>query len=94
MHILLLNNGEDQTLVRQLHDVVVSFNGMFTLDVYSERDVPPDVLQRTDVVLCAALPALLQEQMPNLKLVQFWSAGVDGKLYPELHKLQVGHLLL
>ena len=93
MHILLLNNGEDETLVRKLHDVVVSFNGMFTLDVYSERDVPLDVLQRTEVVLCAALPALLQEQMSNLKLVQFWSAGVDGKL-TKTEKLQVGHLLL
>ena len=84
MHILLLNNGEDETLVSQLHDIVVSFNGMFTLHAYSEAAVPQDVLEQTEIVLCAALPATLRDRMPNLKLVQFWSAGVDGKLYPEL----------
>jgi D-2-hydroxyacid dehydrogenase (NADP+) len=43
-----------------------------------------DVLADADVVLCGSLASSLKALSPKLRLVQFWSAGVDGRLYPEL----------
>jgi phosphoglycerate dehydrogenase-like enzyme len=43
-----------------------------------------EALAEADVVLCGALPPNLRALAPRLRLVQFWSAGVDGRLYPEL----------
>jgi phosphoglycerate dehydrogenase-like enzyme len=43
-----------------------------------------DTLTDADVVLCGYLPPALRTLSPKLRLIQFWSAGVDGRLYPEL----------
>jgi len=45
-----------------------------------------DTLARADGILCGALPAELRAAAPRLRWVQFWSAGVDGKIYSELFR--------
>ena len=42
------------------------------------------MLAEADVVICGAFPPELRRLAPRVRLVQFWSAGVDGRLYPEL----------
>ena len=42
------------------------------------------MLVEADVVICGAFPLELRKLAPRVRLVQFWSAGVDGRLYPEL----------
>jgi D-2-hydroxyacid dehydrogenase (NADP+) len=43
-----------------------------------------DALTDADALLCSSLSPAQRALAPNLRWVQFWSAGVDGKLYPEL----------
>jgi D-2-hydroxyacid dehydrogenase (NADP+) len=44
----------------------------------------PDILADAEAVLCGSFPATMRAMAPKLRWVQYWSAGVDGKLYPEL----------
>ncbi len=41
-------------------------------------------LQDADAVLCGTFGPELRAAAPKVRWVQFWSAGVDGRLYPEL----------
>ncbi|MBC8103340.1 MAG: D-2-hydroxyacid dehydrogenase [Cytophagales bacterium] len=50
----------------------------------SAADPDPEKLARADAVICGSFPRALRAQAPRLRWVQFWSAGVDGRLYPEL----------
>jgi phosphoglycerate dehydrogenase-like enzyme len=43
-----------------------------------------DKLARADAIICGSLSPEIRRQAPRLRWVQFWSAGVDGRLYPEL----------
>jgi phosphoglycerate dehydrogenase-like enzyme len=56
--------------------------------VFADPRGPSDalaaVLADADGVLCGAFPPELRALSPALRWVQFWSAGVDGRLYPEL----------
>ena len=52
---------------------------------FTDPAAPDTVLLATaDVVICGSLSETLRAQMPDPRLVQFWSAGVDGKLFPAL----------
>jgi D-2-hydroxyacid dehydrogenase (NADP+) len=44
----------------------------------------PEILADADAVLCGSFPREMRQMAPKLRWVQYWSAGVDGKLYPEL----------
>jgi phosphoglycerate dehydrogenase-like enzyme len=64
------------------------------LDGYGDRvsltAIAPDAegaraaLADADGVLCGALPPELRGAATRLRWVQFWNAGVDGRLYPDL----------
>jgi D-2-hydroxyacid dehydrogenase (NADP+) len=43
-----------------------------------------DALATADAVMCGSLPPDLRALATDLRWAQFWSAGVDGRLYPEL----------
>lgn len=47
-------------------------------------DTARSALADADAVLCGSLPPELREAVPRLRWVQFWSAGVDGRLYAAL----------
>lgn len=51
---------------------------------FTNRENAPAALASADGVLCGSLPKELRANAPHLRLVQFWSAGVDKSLYPEL----------
>ena len=42
------------------------------------------LLTQADAVICGSLSEPLRAAMPRLKWIQYWSAGVDGKLFPAL----------
>lgn len=44
----------------------------------------PALLNTADAVICGSLSETLRARLPNVRLVQYWSAGVDGKLFPAL----------
>lgn len=48
------------------------------------KEPDASVLAKAEGVLCGNLPPEIREKMPRLRWAQFWSAGVDGKLYPQL----------
>ncbi len=46
----------------------------------------PDLaaVAEADALLCGSLPGAVRAHAASLRWIQFWSAGVDGKLTPEL----------
>ena len=52
--------------------------------LFSDPNDAADALAQADGVICGSLPAELRAKATNLRYVQFWSAGVDRLLYPEL----------
>jgi phosphoglycerate dehydrogenase-like enzyme len=55
-----------------------------TVTFVDPADPDPTALATAEIALCGGLSGARRAQMPRLKLVQFWSAGVDGKLFPAL----------
>lgn len=84
MHVLLLMDDDDDALVNIISEICAQFSGAFTLHTFTSVTLTRDVAVSIDVVLCSSLPKEIRQMMPRLRFVQFWSAGVDGKLYREL----------
>jgi phosphoglycerate dehydrogenase-like enzyme len=74
----------DTELEHDLREALLPFADTLTLHCTDSKNPDTAVLAQADGVLCAHFPPSLRAQCPNLKWVQFWSAGVDGKVYPEL----------
>ncbi|GAB4463194.1 MAG: D-2-hydroxyacid dehydrogenase [Armatimonadaceae bacterium] len=51
-----------------------------------------EALQSADGVLCDSFPLALCSLAPQLRWVQFWSAGVDGQIYPEMFTGESGEV--
>lgn len=84
LRLLCLTRPDDATLREALSEALAPFGDAVTLE-YADPGAPdPSVLSRAQGVLCGGLKPELRAAMPDLRWVQYWSAGVDGKLYPEL----------
>ena len=73
----------DAALRAALEDELSSFGDAVSLQ-FATGDAAKNALADADGVLCGRLPKELRDAAPNLRWVQFWSAGVDKSLYPEL----------
>ena len=80
----LLCLSTDSDIQTALADAFAALEGQVTLSFTDSRAPDPDLLARAQGVLCGGFPPNLRAQTPRLRWVQYWSAGVDGKLYPEL----------
>lgn len=77
----------DATLRNVLREELepVLLSGAVTLEVADPRSEEVSaLLAHADGVLCGSLPRDLRQAAPSLRWIQFWSAGVDAQLYPEL----------
>lgn len=81
---LLCLSRPDPELETALRDALAPLGDTVVLDV-ADPDAPdPELLAAAEGVLCASFPETLHAAAPNLRWVQFWSAGIDGKIYPSL----------
>ena len=75
--------SEDAEIRTALTDELAPLGEAASL-TFVRRENADDALANADAVLCGGLPKELRKKAPHLRLVQFWSAGVDKLLYPEL----------
>ena len=72
------------TLTEALTDALAPLGDTVTLSFTDPAAPDSALLAVADAVLCGSLSEDLRARMPRLRWVQFWSAGVDGKLFPAL----------
>ena len=82
----------DATLEAALEDAFVTQGIMADLTMVDLKDevASAAALATADGVLCGSLPPELKQYAAHLRWIQFWSAGVDGRLYPELFESDDG----
>lgn len=84
LNVLCLTRPDDAALREALEDALAPFGSDVSLR-FTAPDAPDEeALASAQAVLCGSLKPEVRARMPRLEWVQFWSAGVDGKLYPEL----------
>ena len=81
MNLLCLTRPDNEIETR-LADALAPFGDAVTLTFTDPATPDETLLARADTVICGSLPETLRTKMPNVRWVQFWSAGVDGKLSP------------
>ena len=74
----------DSELREALDEALAPYELAVSLTMVDPHAPDTNALARADAILCGGLPADLRASATALKWVQFWSAGVDGKLSPEL----------
>lgn len=67
-----------------LIDALASMGDAVSLSFTDPASPDADLLAHADGVICGSLSEELRARMPKLRWVQFWSAGVDGKLFPAM----------
>ena len=79
MHVLCLSTNQKlrDALTEELGESVV-------LHFCDPKDPDAQALAEAELVVTAKLEPEILARLPKLKVVQITSAGVDGKLYPEL----------
>lgn len=82
MNLVCLSH--DNVLHTHLDDALGPLGSAVSLVFADPKNPNPDVVARAHALLCGSLPPAVRAQAENLRWVQFWSAGVDGKLSPEL----------
>lgn len=82
--MLLVCLSTDNEIESAVRDALAPLGPDIELAVADPKSPDPDLIARADGVLCGGFPEALRKTATNLKWVQFWSAGVDGKLYPAL----------
>jgi D-2-hydroxyacid dehydrogenase (NADP+) len=87
LQLLCLTTNTD--LITTLTDSLASYKDAVTLTFTDSNNPDTALLGKAEGVLCGDFPLSLCQQCPNLRWVQYWSAGVDGKLYPELFENSV-----
>lgn len=76
--------SEEKSLRAALEQALAPFGEAVQLSLIDPEAPDPALLAGADLILCGSLPADVRVPAVRLKLVQFWGAGVDGKLSPEL----------
>jgi phosphoglycerate dehydrogenase-like enzyme len=84
MPLQLLCLTSDAHLIQTLTDSLSSYKDTVNLTFTDQNNPDTALLEKAEGVLTGHFPLSLRAQCPNLRWVQYWSAGVDGKLYPEL----------
>ncbi len=76
----------DASLEAALNDAFATQDCAADLTVVDPKDevAAAAALASADGVLCGSFPPELREFATRLQWIQFWSAGVDDRLYPEL----------
>jgi len=75
----------DAELSDALTEALSAFGDGVTLTMAPpESEEAGNALAQAEGVLCSTLPPERRAVAPHLRWVQFWSAGVDGRLYPDL----------
>lgn len=76
---------EDKPLADALQNALLPFGDAVTLTFVDPKEaVGHPAVVEAEGILGGGLAPEIRATAKNLRLVQFWSAGVDGKLYPEL----------
>lgn len=88
LHLVCLSS--DPTLREALDETLAPFSKEVRLSQVSphEPEAVANALETAEGVLCGSLPEETRILAPRLRWVQFWSAGVDGRLYPGLFEGQ------
>jgi phosphoglycerate dehydrogenase-like enzyme len=84
MPLQLLCLTTDADLIKTLTDSLAPYKDAVSLAFTDQNNPDTTLLEKAEGVLTGYFPLHLRTQCPNLRWVQYWSAGVDGKLYPEL----------
>lgn len=86
----------DASLEAALEDVFATHGVTADLTMADPKDevAAATALTTADGVLCGSFPLSLRQYATQLRWVQFWSAGVDGRLYPELFEGDTGRVLV
>ncbi len=74
----------DNELHEKLEQALEAYGSAVRLEMTDPKSPDTDIIADADALLCGSLPDALRASARNLKWVQFWSAGVDGKLSPAL----------
>jgi phosphoglycerate dehydrogenase-like enzyme len=85
----------DTELETALRSALAPFAETISLTMALGKETEPttqEALATADAVLCGGFPLALRDLAPKLRWVQFWSAGVDGRLYPELFAGESGEI--
>ena len=82
MNLLVLSS--DAELVRELTNSLQPFGDAVNLFSTDPRSPDDALLAAADGVICGNFSPELHAKCPKVRWVQFWSAGVDGKLFPAL----------
>ncbi len=82
MNLLVLST--DTSLRQSLEDALAPLSEKIALS-FTDPKAPDDaLLARAEGVVCGNFSPETRAKCNNLRWVQFWSAGVDGKLFPAL----------
>ncbi|MDX1934202.1 MAG: D-2-hydroxyacid dehydrogenase [Capsulimonadales bacterium] len=75
----------DAGLTEALTEALAALGDSVRLSFVAPEDAVDDPeIRRADGILCGTLPPEVRAVASRLRWVQFWSAGLDGKLFPEL----------
>lgn len=80
----LLVLSTDASLIAELTAALQSLGDAIRLTSTDPKSPDDALLAQADGVICGHFSPELRAKCSNARWVQFWSAGVDGKLYPEL----------
>lgn len=81
MHLLCLSN--DPALQTALTEALAPLgDAVVSLEMANPKTLTDSQLAAADGVLCGHLTPEQRAKMPRLRWIQFWSAGVDDKLFP------------
>ncbi|MFM7320969.1 MAG: D-2-hydroxyacid dehydrogenase [Armatimonadota bacterium] len=87
---LICLSAPDPELESALTDALSPYGDRVRWDRVDPRDPDPSLLAAADGVLCAHFPPELRALASRARWIQFWSAGVDNKIYPELFRTPGG----
>lgn len=82
MHLLCLSTNP--LLHAELTEQLAAFGEAVSLSFADPKKADPALLAEAEWVVCTHLTTEQRAAMPRLRVVQITSAGVDGKLFPEL----------
>jgi phosphoglycerate dehydrogenase-like enzyme len=74
----------DDELGEELENALAPFGDAVRLSLTDPQNPDLTLVAEADALLCRSLSAEVRAHAAALKWIQFWSAGVDGKLTPEL----------
>ncbi len=79
---LVCLSDPDPELETALRDALQPYGDAVSLGWSSPSQPDAGLLADADGVLCAHFPPEVRALCPKVRWVQFWSAGIDGKVYP------------